>query len=304
MIANSEPEKAIDLLRRSVALDPSAGTYHRLGILQSKAGKHGDALKSINLAIAIESDNPTYYEERERTEAGSGVSPIERARHLADGYSHIGDRQLRQDKKAEAYQTYQKALQTLSTVATSDKSGAVANDLAVINSQITRLVDANREKISSRILSIKEGEGKTREVTIDRGTDDGIVAGEEGTLWTIYSKVDDKERKVQKIGTARILSVERNSAAVQVTMDDPTGDKLVRVGDMVEASMRVPPLGDRPNLWSLTKFHIALTSEDGKKVFADYRMLYGTPVPKRSIACLTRSRLKSEARASVFPRSI
>ncbi|MGZ5481320.1 MAG: tetratricopeptide repeat protein [Pyrinomonadaceae bacterium] len=274
MIAESEPEKAIELLRRSVALDPSASTYHRLGILQNKAGKHRDALKSINLAIALESDNPTYYEERERTETGLGVSAIERARHLADGYSHIGDRQLRQDKKAEAYQTYQKALQTLSTVANSDKSGAIANDMAVVNSKITRLLDANREKLSGRIMSMKEGEGKTREVTIDRGTDDGVVAGEEGTLWTIYSKVDDKERKVQKIGTSKILSVERDSAAVQVTMDDPTGDKLVRVGDMIEVGMRVPPLGDRPNLWGLTKFHIALTSEDGKKVFADYRMLY------------------------------
>jgi tetratricopeptide (TPR) repeat protein len=274
MIADSQPDKAVELLRRSVAIDPSATSYHRLGVLQNKSGKHGDALKSINLAIALEGDNATYYEERERTEAGLGLSAIERTRHLADGYGHIGDRQLKQDKKAEAYQTYQKALRTLSTVANSDKSGAVANDMAVINSKITRLLDANREKISGRILSIKVGEGKAREVTIDRGTDDGVVAGEEGTLWTIYSKVDDKERKVQKIGTAKVLSVERDSAAVQVTMDDPTGDKLVRVGDMVEVSMRVPPLGDRPNLWGLTKFHVALTSEDGKKVFADYRMLY------------------------------
>jgi tetratricopeptide (TPR) repeat protein/energy-coupling factor transporter ATP-binding protein EcfA2 len=275
MIAESEPEKAIELLRRSVALDPSASTFHRLGILQNKAGKHGDALKSINLAIALESDNATYYEERERAEAGLGVSVIERTRHLAEGYSQIGDWQLKQDKKAEAYQTYQKALRTLSAVANSDKSGSVANDRAVVNSKITRLLDANREKISGRILSIREGEGKTREVTIDRGADDGVVAGEAGTLWTIYSKVDGKERKVQKIGASKILSVERDSSAVQVTMDDPAGDKLVRVGDMVEVSMRVPPLGDRPNLWGLTKFHVALTSEDGKKVFVDYRMLYG-----------------------------
>lgn len=274
MVAESQPDKAMDLLRRSVAIDPSASSYHRLGILQSKAGKHSDALKSINLAIALERDNPTYYEERERIEAGLGISAIERARHLADGFSYLGDRQWKQDKKAEAYQTYQKALQTLSTVASSDKSGAVANDLAVVNSKITRLLDANREKISGRITNIKEGEGKTREVTIDRGTDDGVVAGEEGTLWTIYSKVNDKERKVQKIGTSKVLSVERDSASVQVTMDDPTGDKLVRVGDMVEVGTRVPPLGERPNLWGLTKFHIALTSEDGTKVFADYRMLY------------------------------
>ncbi|HEX5704621.1 MAG TPA: hypothetical protein VFX97_15575 [Pyrinomonadaceae bacterium] len=293
MIAEAEPEKAIELLRRSAALDPSASTYHRLGTLQNKAGKHRDALKSINLAIALESDNPTYYEERERTEKGLGVSEIERARHLADGYSHIGDRQLRQDKKADAYQTYQKALRTLSAVAGSDKSGAIASDMAVVNSKITRLLDANKEKISGRILSIKEGAGKTREVTIDRGTDDGVVAGEEGTLWTIYSKVDDKERKVQKIGTAKVSNVERESAAVQITMDDPTGDKMVRVGDMVEVGMRVPPLGDRPNLWGLTKFHVALTSEDGKKVFADYRMLY------RDVSAETFNRVLDEIVAEI-----
>jgi tetratricopeptide (TPR) repeat protein len=280
MIASTQPEKAMDLLRRSVAIDPSASTYHRLGVLQNKSGNPRDALKSINLAIALEGDNATYYEERERTEAALGISEIERTRHLADGYSHIGDRQSKQEKKAEAYQTYQKALRTLSTVANSDKSGAVANDIAVVNSKITRLLDANREKTSGRILSIKEGEGKTREVKIDRGSDDGVVAGEEGTLWTIYSKVDDKERKVQKIGTAKVLSVERDSAAVQITMEDPTGDKLVRVGDMVEVGMRVPPLGDRPNLWGLTKFHIALTNLDGDKVFADYRMLYRDASPE------------------------
>ena len=280
--ADSDPHKAIAFLRRSVGLSPSAENYHKLAALQNKTGDHRDALNSINLAIALASDDPSHYEERERIEAGLGVGRIDRARHLADGYSRIGDRQLTQQKKAEAYQTYGKALQTLSTVAGADASGAVANDIAAVKSKIARVLDANREKTSARILSMKEGDGKTREVVIDRGTDDGVVAAEEGSLWSIYSKVDDKERKVQRIGVARILSVDKNTATVRVTMDDPTGDKLVRVGDMVEVGMRVPPLGDRPNprLWDLMKFHVALTSEDGQKVIADYRMLYQDASPE------------------------
>lgn len=303
MLADSDPQKAIDLLVRSVALDPSAGSYHRLAMLQNKVGKPRDALKSISLAIALESDNATYYEERERIEAGLGVTAIDRARHLAAGYLHIGDRQLKQDQKADAYQTYQKALRTLSSVAASDTSGAVAGDMAVVKSKIARVLDLNREKVSGRITAIKAADGKDREVTIDRGSDDGLVAGEEGTLWSTYSKADNQERKVQKIGASRVLSVDRKSAIVQVTMDDPSGDKLVRVGDMVEVGARVPPLGDRPNLWGLTKFHIALTSEDGNKVFADYRMLYEDANPetvKRVLAEIAAEIKATAARLSTI----
>jgi tetratricopeptide (TPR) repeat protein len=293
LIAETEPQKAMELLRRSVALDPSAASYHRLATLQNKSGKPKEALSSINLAIALESDNATYYEERERIEAGLGVSAIERTRHLADGYLHIGDRQLRQDKKVEAYQTYRGALQKISNAASTDKSNSLTNDIAVVNAKIWRVLDASRENVSGRILNLKDGAGKTREVTINRGSDDGVVAGEEGSLWSIYSKVDNKERKVQKIGTARVVSVEGRSATVEVTMDEPAGDKLVRVGDMVEVKMRVPPLTERGKLWGLMKFHIALTSEDGNKVFADYRMLYQDANPE------TANRILNEIAAEI-----
>ena len=66
MIAESEPEKAIELLRRSVALDPSAGTYHRLAMLQNKAGNSIATLLSRSISqLRSRATMLTYYEERE-----------------------------------------------------------------------------------------------------------------------------------------------------------------------------------------------------------------------------------------------
>ena len=273
-VAETNPEKAIDLLKRSLALDPTPDNYRQLAVLQNQTGHHQDALQSINLAIALANDRIEFYEERERSEKGLGLSEVERQRHLAAGYSTVGDVQLKQEKPGEAYVSYLAASRVLSTIEKSDSSGTVKTDQAVVTSKIDALLDKSRERISARILTIKEGEGKTREVTIDRGADDGFNAGDQGSLWTIYSKEGDKVRKVQKIGTSQVKSVSADAGVVVVTMDDPKDDKLVQVGDMVEINARVPPRSDRSALWGLARFHISFISEDGERVFSDYRKLY------------------------------
>ena len=274
-VAETDPEKAIDLLKRSLAWDPTPDNYRQLAVLQNQTGHHRDALQSINLAIALANDRTDFYEERERTEKGLGLSEVERQRHLAAGYSTVGDVQLKQQKTSAAYVSYLAALRVLTMVAKSDSTDAVKTDIAVVSSKIEALLTNSREKISARILTIKEGQGKTREVTIDRGSDDGFSAGDEGALWTIYSKDGDKERKVQQIGTSQVKSVSPNAGVVVITMDDPKGDKLVQVGDMVEINARVPPLSNRSVLWRLAGFlHISFISGDGERVFSDYRKLY------------------------------
>ena len=279
-IAETDPEKAIELLKRSLALDPSADNYHQLAALQNQTGHYQEALQSINLAIALASDHTDFYEERGRIEKGLRVGEVERQRHLAAGYSRAADAQAKQadaqgkpSYKSDAYLNYLAALRLLSNVGNADTTGAVKTDTVVVNSKLEALLETSRERISARILTIKEGEGKTREVTIDRGTDDGFKAGDEGSLWTIYSKDGDKVRKVQKIGTSQVKSVSADSGVVVVTMDDPKDDKLVQVGDMVEIEARVPPLKIRSSLWKLAQYHISFTSEDDR-VFSDYRMLY------------------------------
>jgi tetratricopeptide (TPR) repeat protein len=273
-VAETNPEKAIEFLKRSLALDPSPDNYRQLAALQNRSGHYQDALQSISLAIALSNDKTEFYEERERSEKGLGLSEVERQRHLAAGYSTVGDVQLKQERTSDAYRSYLAALGLLSTIEKSDSTDAVKTDKAVVSSKLDALLDKSREKISARILTIKEGEGKTREVTIDRGSDDGFKAGDEGSLWAIYSKNGDKVRKVQKIGASHIKSVSADSGVVVVTMDDPKDDKLVQVGDMVEMDARVPPLSDRSALWRLARYHISFTSEDGERVFSDYRKLY------------------------------
>ena len=254
-------------------MDPTPDNYRQLASLQNQNKHFQDALQSINLAIALATDRTDFYEERERSESGLGLSEVERQRHLAAGYTTAGDVQLKQQRTSEAYVTYLAALRVLSTIEKSDNSGGVKTDKAVVSSKVDALLDKSREKISARILTIKEGEGKTREVTIDRGSDDGFKAGDEGSLWATYSKTGDKVRKVQKIGTSHVMSASADSGVVVVTMDDPKDDKLVQVGDMVEIDARVPPLSNRSALWRLARYHISFTSEDDR-VFSDYRKLY------------------------------
>jgi tetratricopeptide (TPR) repeat protein len=77
-VAETDPEKAIELLKRSLALDPTADNYRQLASLQNQNKHYQDALQSINLAIALANDRPDFYEERERSESGLGKSEVER----------------------------------------------------------------------------------------------------------------------------------------------------------------------------------------------------------------------------------
>src|SRR5262249_33275328 len=152
-VAETNPEKAIEFLKRSLALDPSPENYHQLAALQNQTGHYKDALQSISLAIALANDRVSYYDERADAEKGLGVSELERQRHLAEGYCSVADAQLRQDNKTAAYLDYVAALSTLSSVEKSDTSGAIKIDEAAVKSKLDALLDKSREKISARILT-------------------------------------------------------------------------------------------------------------------------------------------------------
>jgi hypothetical protein len=279
------------LLERSLRLEQSAKRYYELAKLQNDSGRYKDALESIKLALSLRDSDSDYYDERERSykereraEAGSGGSETDRKRHLAAGYTEIGDIMLRQLDTLQANRAYQEGKRILSDLSKLGKNEGVSADLAVVDSKLSRLSEVARtttilEWTSCRILAVKRSGGPTREVTIDRGSDDGVTGGE-GSVLSIYSKDGDHERKVQTIAKARVISVAPRSATVEVTMDHPDGDGLVRVGDMVEVKAKVPPLPDRSVLWRLAKYHITFTSEDSGRVHADYRRLYSQENPE------------------------
>jgi hypothetical protein len=276
------------LIKQSVALDPSANNFYEAALLQNQVKDYRGALTSINMAIALQNNEPAYYVVRHDAEVGLGVNEVEARRHLAAGYREVGDGLLRKGDNVAAFQSYRKAAEVYGEAAQNDKSGVAAKELDEMKARFARVLENNLEKVSGRILTLR-GEGQTREATIDRGTVDGVVAGAEGTVWSIYSKTDNQERKVQKIGLAKVIKVESDSATVELTMDnEPTGVKSVRTDDMVEVSTRVPPLSNRSVLWRLARYHISFISEDGERVFVDYRKLYDDENPELINRVLTQ----------------
>jgi hypothetical protein len=237
------------------------------------------------LAVPLSEQNPNYeereqvYKEVERAEEGLFVNKTDRKRHLALGYADIGDSMMRQLRMGDAHKAYKQSLEILSELNNQERTEAVSNDIVTINSKLSRLVETSRstmvaELTGARILAITGGEGATRQVTVDRGTEDGVLAGMEGTIFSIQAKSGDHERKVKQIGTSRVIKTALRSAIVEVTMNEPSGDGLVQVGDMVQVSAKVPALIERSLLWKLAKFHVDFYSRDKKRIFFDYRSLY------------------------------
>ncbi|HZE68511.1 MAG TPA: hypothetical protein VE135_03165 [Pyrinomonadaceae bacterium] len=286
LVAKTNPNEAITLLERSLKLDQSADRYYQLAKLLNDNGRYKNALAAIKLAISLVDKNSNYeerervYREQERAEEGLFVNEIERKRHLAAGYVEIGDSMWKQLRSAEAYRAYKQSREILSDLSKKERNEAVSADLVVVNSKIAHLVERSRssmvpEPASSRILSIDRGEAASREVTIDRGSEDGVLAGMEGSVWSTYNKAGDSERKVDRIGKALVIKTAPRSATVELTMTNPKGNGMVILGDMVEFKAKVPALPERSVLWSLAKYHIDFYGEDGRQILVDYRSLYG-----------------------------
>jgi hypothetical protein len=287
LVAKTDPQRAIKLLERSVKFYPTADKYYRLAQLQNDSGNHQQAFQSIKLAISLQSNSIEFYKERERaeTDPALGISEVERKRHLAAGYAEIGDAFLKQLKIAEAVRAYQSGLEILSAAEKLTRSEAVANDIIIIKAKISRSWEIGKTSRTpqytlSRILSINGDAGLTREVIVDRGRDDGLEVGAEGIMLSAYSSSDQHERKVQIIGSAKVLRVDPRQATVSVIMTDAKGDGLVRLGDLASLSTRVPPLPYRSVLWRLAGFHITLTDQDKNRVFNDNRRLYLDETPE------------------------
>ncbi len=198
-------------------------------------------------------------------------------RRLARAYLASGDSLAAMPAVPAAYRAYKQSVQLLSSLA-SKGDDTVTADLKVANSKLAHLRELAKtttapELLSARILTVKGSNGSKREVTIDRGSDDGVTMDGEGSLWSIQSTNGEHERPVKKIGKAKITSLDKRSATAEVTMDNPSGDGLVLVGDMVEVRAQVPALLERSILWQLARYHIDFVTEDQKPILGNYRSL-------------------------------
>ncbi|HKO96448.1 MAG TPA: hypothetical protein VJU86_05630 [Pyrinomonadaceae bacterium] len=199
-------------------------------------------------------------------------------RRLAMGHVDRAESLAQLNNLPEAYRAYKEAARTFSYLAGKGDTAA-AGDLQATKAKMAVLRELAKtrttvELVSARIVSTQPAQGATRQVTIDRGSEDGLTLEGTAAAWSSYSKEKEHERKVQKLGKAKILELGKRSAIVEVTMDNPIGDGQVIEGDLIEVRANVPALMERSVLWQLAKYHINYLNEDGKPIVGDYRELY------------------------------
>jgi tetratricopeptide (TPR) repeat protein len=161
MVQKTDPAKAIDLLKRSLNLSPNSDNYYHLAMLQNQERQYRDALSAIELALGLQRESPSYfedrekyYQERERAEAGGGVNEIQRKKDLAEGYMELADKRLRalktsdaseqQKQSAEVKRLFHAAQSILTELNQRATSPAIVADLAVIKAKLWEAEPSNK----------------------------------------------------------------------------------------------------------------------------------------------------------------
>jgi hypothetical protein len=116
------------------------------------------------------------------------------------------------------------------------------------------------------------------QVTLDKGSKDGIVVGSEGNVYSHLS-TNGHERNIKKIGTGQAVSVEGDTALVHIQMESPEGDGLVRQDDFVYLKAITPSISNRSALWEVVKYNATFSDFHEGKIF-DYRTLYSEDTPE------------------------
>ncbi len=290
-------ENALQSVIRAIELDPGNTEFHDFRaklelelkqpekeILRRQAQGYARAVETLlvrgkgETAVATDLKLHALVEKAGPAESASFPGVSEAYRHrLALAYVAAGDSLATVPAQALAYRSYKQGIKLLSSLNSGNET--VAADLKAANAKVERLRELSRtatteELVSARILTAKETKGATRIVTIDRGSDDGLTLAAAASAWSAYSQEGEKERAVKKIGKAKIIELGKRSAIVEVTMDNPTGDGLAVVNDLIEVKTVVPALLERSVLWSLAKYHIDLTTEEMTPLPGGYRTLY------------------------------
>ncbi|HEX8072541.1 MAG TPA: tetratricopeptide repeat protein [Pyrinomonadaceae bacterium] len=306
-VAEDKPDEALRLFKRTLKIYPGTPwIFYQIARLENRAGAYADARAAIEQAIALHLDSPdkrddaatlkTYYDELEEAEIGVRVPAAVRQRRKAERLVTLGDAELRLGQPHEAYDAYARAREQYQQLAGGQTEAAAATpkqtttaalecDLARVNAKLREVFKVGREKkvydsVVSSVVAVAPGAGPVREVTIERGARDGMPeAGAKVAVASVYDA--QAKRDVKQIGTGEIVRVEPDTTLVRVTLNDPTGDGVVRAGDTVEHKALVPDLPVRSVLWRMAaEFNITFLDGDGKASFYDYRKLYANETPE------------------------
>jgi len=119
----NEPDKAIDPLKRCVAIAPnSAPAWHALGATYVMAKQYGDGVTAIKRAIAINPNQPTYYNNLAAAYAGGGAfksamatldteKPLAQRLNNANVWYVLGNAYVKLDDPNDAVPAYRALLQ-------------------------------------------------------------------------------------------------------------------------------------------------------------------------------------------------
>ena len=254
--------------------------------------RYGAALNLVEKAIAMDptgSSDFSLFTLRAEIQQAMGFDPVEVQRNLASGYQQA---RLMRNMRKNAYPELAeaKAWETLADLAKKGPNERLRCDPDVTICNITKTIEVHSEFVVSTIFELRKERDDVKSVIarIDRGRDDGVVAGSSGHVWSLYSKNrDGHERELAQLGNAEVLSLDAHSALVRIRVDKPEDDGLVREEDLVELKARTPDLSDRSSLWSAAKFNITLVDADDRAFF-DYRSLYSNETPESDSKILDR----------------
>jgi hypothetical protein len=269
---------SLDLYHRLSPFTPR--TFMHQAKLANSRKRYIEALDAIETAISMEPENTSFYEIRAEAERGLDVSESQVKRDLADGYRQAGDILKRRGKSSEADIAYQAGWNALTDLAKRQEKEEILCDANITTCNITKTIQANGEWIYGGVLSVGTGGGAVREARIDKGSDDGIVVGAQGFIWSVPSTdKDGHQRRIANLGTGEVLAVQPDSALVRIRMVSAQGDGLVRTRDCLRLKARTPVHPKDSRLWELVKYNVTVQDVRNNKIM-DYRTLYSGETPE------------------------
>lgn len=242
--------------------------------------RYGEALQLIGIAIGVDPTNLSYYKLRAEIQQALGISEAQVKRNLADGYHEAALISKMRGRYWEGANN--KEWETRADIAKETAIEEVRCDPSLTTCSVTKTEAVNGEVIYSGVLSILQSDEHSRviEAKINRGSEDGIVVGSQGKVWSRYSKNEKgHERQIELLGTSEVLSVEPHSSLIQIQLDHPEGDGRARERDMVQLKARTPLISGRSSLWTVAKNDVIL-EDSYKNTLLDYDTLYSKESPQ------------------------
>jgi Tfp pilus assembly protein PilF/energy-coupling factor transporter ATP-binding protein EcfA2 len=296
-----QPREALDLFKRSLRIYPSSTwIYREMAALHNSLGEREEARKAIETAVMLAASGGDY---ATMTGYFTMMDKIESAdrdggslRGKAQRAIQLGDLALGQGKVQAAYSHYvagDESLKRAAEIASGKSDPTLACEQALARDKIARVVAAGRElkykeSFAGKVAEVAPGEGKDREITLGKGSRDDMAApGTQVSVHALPGAGGRLTRDVIRIGKGEILKVSPDRTTVRVTLDDPKGNGLVQVGDLVQYEVELPVLPPRSALLKLAGLEINFTDQDGKPLF-DYRGLSVGATPEMIEGILAR----------------